>query len=385
MIRYVYHWYRFLFVAVLLAVLFVSGIFLDTSKTRSPRERRSLASLPENWLFNATETEKYIADHIPFRDKLIDVYFGSGWGLGLGTKSVLLGKKKWLFLNSVSNRNNYDNILIYQNKFVFSQKEKNQIKDNLMRIQAWCQENNILLYLIVPPDKNRVYAHYMPDYILRDDKPGIFDEFLTFIPQGIAVVPLDEDLIKAAQQTDIPFYYKTDTHWSEEGGLLAYRLLMKRIQKDLPNVHAVSVQQFHLIDKPMVFAPYSIARRGYFDKGNLNLPGLVHDNNQVYRHYEYKKRQDIQYKWDTQFRSSDNKSATALPYRVYVIGDSFATYLHPWLSASFKHVRAYRFNEPGKKWGIKFQERQKEMLEDKMDILILSVSDLKLIELTRAF
>lgn len=385
MIRRWYHCYRFLFVAVVLAVFLISGIFLNTTQTRSPRERRSLAPLPENWLFNVTGTEKYIADHIPFRDKLIDVYFGSGWGLGVGTKDIILGKKKWLFLNKIVNNNNYNNMLIYQNKFVFSQKEKSQIAYNLAQIQKWCEENDILLYLIVPPDKNRVYAHYMPDYILRDDKPGIFDLFLTFVPQEIAVIPLEKELIKAAQQTDIPYYYKTDSHWSEEGALLAYQLLMKRIQKDLPDVQAVSLQYFHRLNKPLIFSPYSISRRGRFDRGNLKLPGLGYDQNQMYKHYEYKKSSDIQYRWDTQFRSSDNKNAKALPYRVYVIGDSFAAYLYPWFSASFKHVHAYRFNEPGKKWGIKFKERQKEMLADKTDILILSVSDLKLIELTRAF
>ena len=72
------------------------------------------------------------------------------------------------------------------------------------------------------------------------------------------------------------------------------------------------------------------------------------------------------------------------PLNVYVIGDSFACYLHAFLSATFHRVRAYRFNMPrDRNAGIWFNERKKEFEEEKPDILILSISDLKLKDLLR--
>ena len=96
-----------------------------------------------------------------------------------------------------------------------------------------------------------------------------------------------------------------------------------------------------------------------------------------------KNKENIQIEYDGQFRYSKNPNG--LPYNVYIIGDSFATYLHNFFIASFQGVMAYRINESNKAWGIYFNERKKEMLEQKTDILILSISDLKLKDFLRIY
>lgn len=70
-----------------------------------------------------------------------------------------------------------------------------------------------------------------------------------------------------------------------------------------------------------------------------------------------------------------------------MIGDSFAYYLLPFLIPTFSHFRMHRFNEngTGALWGIRWQEREKELLNNKIDILILSISDQKLEELMGYF
>ena len=93
--------------------------------------------------------------------------------------------------------------------------------------------------------------------------------------------------------------------------------------------------------------------------------------------------EDIKIKHDTEFISSTNPHGQ--PFKIYIIGDSYATYLHSFLSATFQYVHAYRFNTYKKPWGIFFHERLKEMKEDKTNILILSISDLKLKDLLEPF
>ena len=82
-----------------------------------------------------------------------------------------------------------------------------------------------------------------------------------------------------------------------------------------------------------------------------------------------------------QFRSSYYPEGHDL--NVYIIGDSFATYLYHFLSATFKNIVAYRFNEPHTNWGILFEQRKEEMLSNHTNVLILSVSDLKLKDLLK--
>ena len=95
----------------------------------------------------------------------------------------------------------------------------------------------------------------------------------------------------------------------------------------------------------------------------------------------YKNKQDIQIHWDQNFRHSTHQKGQKL--NVYIIGDSYACYLHPFLSATFKRVRSHRFNMPKEPWGIQFNKQIAKFNIEKPDILILSVSDLKLKDLLR--
>ncbi len=375
--------YIFLFLAIPLCLLLLLGLNVDTKKTRSQRERRNLTSLPEQILFNNNGIEKYIADHIPFREKILDYYFRSGFGVDFGTANVLIGKNGWLFQNSFVNAYNLHNIKSYQNKELLKPKEKETIIENINIIQKWCDENNIKLYVMFPPDKHRIYSQFMPDYILRENNLSIVKQIEAKIPSTVTVVSLEDELTAQSRASVHPLYYKTESHWAETGAFYAYTELMKHIQYDFPTIKPLTKSDFYIVRRADVYSPYSITKEPIFTNGNLCLSNIPKNKDKIYEHYIPKNKKDIKILREKSFRSSDN--INGLPHNVYIIGDSYATYLHSFLSATFRRVKAYRFNEPGKKWGIKFNERKKEMLDDKTNILILSVSDLKLKDLLRIF
>ncbi len=376
--------YYFFFVIFPITVLFILGIFLDIEKTISIRERRNLSSLPEQILFNNQDTEKYIADHIPFREKILDYYFQTGFGHDFGTAKVLIGQNGWLFQNAFENSYNIHNIKSYQNKLLLSKKDLQKIISNLKIIQKWCDDHNIKLYIIFPPDKHRIYARFMPTYILRDNRPSLVKRVAAMIPKEITVVPIEDLLtIQALKKPEQYLYYKTESHWSERGAFTAYQELIKFIQRDFPDVNALTESDFDISFIHNVYSPYINGANAIYTNGNLHIDGTPVNNKNIYEHFVPKTNKEITINRKNQFQSSNYPNGT--PYNVYIIGDSYTTYIHSFLSATFQRVKAHRFNGPNTEWGIRFKKRQKEMLEDKTNILILSISDLKLKDLLRIY
>lgn len=56
------------------------GVFLDTHKTESVQERRTLASKPKKIFSESQQLENYISDHLLFRDEILSLYFRLGFG-----------------------------------------------------------------------------------------------------------------------------------------------------------------------------------------------------------------------------------------------------------------------------------------------------------------
>ena len=375
--------YHFLFVFFPIVSLLLMGIFLDTTAVNSTLERRKLAEWPKYFFLEPNQFEKYVSDHLSFRDKLISFYFKLGLGFNFGTDAVFIGKDNWLFQKaSPLPQYNLPPIKSFQNKVLFSDEEHMKIISNLLQIKKLCDENHIHLYIIFPPDKHRIYARYMPSYIFRDKRQSPVKQLVSLLPSEITIVPLEDMLLDVSYSSKELLYYKQDSHWSEEGAFWAYQQLIKNIQKDFPQIHPLTKSDFDIEKRTDIYSPYyNWAPNPIFASGSLLIPGMKYT--QKYKHYEFKRKNDIQINHDTQFISSTYSSG--IPLRVYIIGDSFASYLHPFLSATFQYVHAYRFNAPGKVWGIRFYERLKEMQADKTDILILSVSDLKLKDLLEPF
>ena len=379
---FIYKIYRFLFVFIALSTLLLCGLFLDTNKTESSLERRTLHSKPSNLINNPEEWEKYISDHFPFREKLLALYFNIGLDFDFGTDKVFIGKNKWLFQKNNLTNYNLPAIPSYQNKILLSKKEQNKIIQNLLKIKKLCDENNIHLYIMFPPDKHRIYARYFPKYILRDKRESPVKQLTALFPKELTIVPLEDALIQKSFSSKELLYYKQDSHWSEEGTFFVYQQLMQVIKKDFPNSNPVSKQDFNIEKRADIYSPYQPWKNTPpFKSGNLSLPGQSY--NQKYNHFTYKQMEDIKIKHDTEFISSTNPHGQ--PFKIYIIGDSYASYLHSFLSATFQYVHAYRFNTYKKSWGIFFHERLKEMKEDKTNILILSISDLKLKDLLEPF
>lgn len=369
--------YQFLFLLSPLCLLFFLGLFLDTEKTKSELESRNLSEIPTNPFIQRKNFETYISEHIPFREKLLTIYFSLNLKLSSIQTQNIVGKNNWIF--AVKNPENYNLPVLksYQNYQLLTHAETKRIIQNLKNIKKWCDNNNIKLYLMFPPDKSRIYSQFVPNFILRKNNDSPVIQLKKQIPDEINVVPLEKELIDFSLISKDLLFYKEESHWSEEGAFFAYQQLIKKIKQDFPDILPLTKNDF-FITQTQPFRPYEVANFPQFGNGNQYLPQLI-NNKTLYNHFSYKNKDDIQIHWNKNFRHSTYDKG--FPLNIYIIGDSYATYLHPFLSATFKRVRSFRFNMPKEKWGIQFNARKKEFKTEKPDILILSVSDLKLKDL----
>ena len=379
---YISKFFLCLFIFLPLCILLIIGLMLDTQKKESLRERRNLETFPFHFWTQSEQLEKYISDHLPYRSKLIDFYFESGLGRDLGTKNNIIGKENFVFMGQNSPRN-LPTLPVYQNTYFFTPEQISLLQKNVQKIADFAKEHNIKVYLIIPPETLRVYHKWMPDYILRENKPSVTEQVETALKNIITVVPIEKHLISQAR-SQFPLIYKTDSHWSEDGAFESYKLLMEAIQKDFKDIRAVTPDDYHIELTKEVWLPYQNSQKPFFYNGSTYLKGLDYGETQ-YRHYIYKDKANLKINRDKQFRFSDYEKGS--PHRAYIICDSFSYYMLPFLMPTFSHIGMRRYNESGTgiPWGIRWKEQEKELLNNKIDILILSISDQKLEELMRFF
>ena len=88
----------------------------------------------------------------------------------------------------------------------------------------WCRQRGIEVRFLFVPEKHVAYSDYLPDIEISENRPVV--QILNSLSGPVretCMYPVDE--LKAARQAR-ELYYKTDTHWNNWGGFLAYDLLM---------------------------------------------------------------------------------------------------------------------------------------------------------------
>lgn len=238
-------------VAFLLSLVLPVGTMKTSDESRP--EGRKLASAPlliVNGTLNtnlATETEAWLRDQAGSRDFFL--WAGSRAEAAMGgweSDMALRGKDGWLFLRAT--------IGSFYNQNLFSQQELEQIRDGIRKKQAMLKAEGVdQYYLLICPDKNRLYGEdFYPAYVRgagpigKKSRAQQLVEYLRDCGDINVVYPLDAMLAEKKAHPDHILYYRTDTHWNTHGAFIAYKELMKVIQKDYPNLQVLTDKDFAL-------------------------------------------------------------------------------------------------------------------------------------------
>lgn len=135
--------------------------------------------------------------------------------------NVLLGKENWMFIGDTHN-NAFSEA---KGVLSFTNSELKKIKGNIELCKRWCEQNNIQLYITIPPGKHTVYKEFLP-YNFPNRKTKL-DQLISVENE---VIDLRNDLLEGKQREKEDLYFKTDTHWNELGALYGYQGIMKAMK-----------------------------------------------------------------------------------------------------------------------------------------------------------
>jgi hypothetical protein len=273
-----------------LLLQFDAGIKLQENRTLATRpefklERAALAEFPARF-------ETYFNDQFGFRRRLIH-WLNIGKVLGLGVSSspkVVLGRDGWLFYGVV----------------------------------------------VVAPNKSTIYPEFMPAALNRVNPRSRLDQLMDHLGKhsNLTVIDLRSPLLEAKERRQV--YYRTDTHWNNQGAYSGYEQIMNIIARSLPRIKTMPRTDFQEV---AVLLPGRdlAAMLGLEDVYQENFVELVHVGPWKARQVEGGIPGEGPRVLGIKPRHAFEHPDAGLPREV-MFRDSFASWLIPFLSEHFSRI-----------------------------------------------
>ncbi len=236
-------------VGLVMAFSFASLIAMAFKQAEiSGGENRTLTQLPgwprtlAEWDSFPQRFDAYVNDNFGLRKLLLRL--NSNFSTVLLGRSpsdkVVFGKDDWLFYAGDNS------IELYRNQRPLSTLQLEDTRVALQRRARAMEAAGRPYLFVIVPDKHTIYPEMMPTYMSRRDMPSQFDQVVAVAEaSGLPVLDLRAALRQG--KTDLPVYYKDDSHWSAWGAYLGYRRIMAALPlPDLPVID-LEARQFSVM------------------------------------------------------------------------------------------------------------------------------------------
>lgn len=346
--------YLFLFFAMML-----SGVLtMPFIKQDGTTENRILASFPSlrkedgsvNLVDFPGQFEDWLDDHIGLRMIWMQQYASMHSVLGTSVnEQVIVGRDGWLFYEPT--------IADYTGEEDLTENERYRVKYVLEALDRAIEAPLVIFFA---PNKNTLYAHYMPSgypmssdihvmqWLFENADVNIIDSYSLLSQEGL--------------------YHATDTHWNRKGARIGASAIIARLNA-LTGVEGVS---------PDPYSAYSMEEYAG-DLGRMlfaNDPPL--DWQMVYED------QTQNYKYVGRYRTPEDMTITTagegVPLKLLVLRDSFSNLLVESLSNAYSDVQ-YRRAMPLPLWDAQeYDAVVLEMVERRIGELLDDAPDIQAIE-----
>ena len=351
--------FNIVFLAIIFSSLFIPMMSINKDE-KSIVENRILAKFPQfyqNGTINRNlgkEIENWFNDRFNGRETVITYYEKFRYALSN------IYEHKGLYYNK---NNQWGFSKTFLRLRHMSQNEWLAFINNVKELKKFTDEHHIDLYINIVPVATCIYPETRYPFTTDCSNIDIIRQDMT--ANGLAdllIMPYEE--LKG--QKDLVMH-KLEEHWSEYGAFIGYQAVMNKIKEKHPQLKILTEDDF--------FVTYSNRTRTDFgyktSKGSiyhqLKLPESV--LTAQYKNYE---PQNIAIK------ILNNTSATTIsqtegqnPFKVYIIGNSYAENLFYFMRYSFNEVIKKRKNPPEfNSWD--FSRWKEDVIKNKPDILIIS-------------
>jgi alginate O-acetyltransferase complex protein AlgJ len=134
-------------------------------------------------------------------------------------EKVVIGKSGWLFLRLDTN----DVIGQHTGKVSLGVSGRRQWRSVLKRRAAEMRRFQATWLCVVIPDKEAVYAEFLPDEIVPSDRRTVHD-FMDLAREAEAPAIYALNALRDAKDAG-PLFVKTDTHWNQRGAFVTYQMI----------------------------------------------------------------------------------------------------------------------------------------------------------------
>ena len=368
---------------MLLLVGFFLPLFIPmiriSDEVKSVRELRTLAVKPElKDLFKERSDygrryENYFNDHFCGRVPLMKIHdvFRNKLSSVIRTEKALYFKKSgWIFLVPLISD------LDCRPSFLQSTIQ------NLVRLNEFCQQHQIKLYVLETPKKEVVYKELIKEnYGFDEKKLDKVSQAQEFIRNEVRkhhipyIYPYKA--LCAAAKSDYVFF-KWTHHWTDWGAYVGYCELMKEIGKDFPDMPIVSLNDFQkhhswlirdMYNESLAFTATRRQFYHFFNYGDEDDP----PNRAIYNYYDHNNRAKMVFKVGKFIKDFSYPKGK---HKVMVVGSSNNENLNhflPYSAAELKYIRVIDAPVKATDQFKIIKLYKKDILNFKPDILILSI------------
>jgi alginate O-acetyltransferase complex protein AlgJ len=162
-------------------------------------------------------------------DKLIE-YFNT-LRLRLGDHvfpNVIIGDDGWMYYTGERSIDDF------QGSNPFSENGLTDYQRSFDNLYERLQQQKILLFVVVAPDKNTIYPQYIPENIKKTGGRSRLDQFIEYSSQHgrTPVIDLRSELIQESKTADV--YYKTNSHWNSAAHYIVYNKMISELSHWYP-------------------------------------------------------------------------------------------------------------------------------------------------------
>jgi alginate O-acetyltransferase complex protein AlgJ len=169
--------------------------------------------------------EMYFGDRIGYRDVLLSWNHAVLYELLNDPVTPLgwIGHAGWLFLNVDDPLRGLPNTPTVDDRLIVW-------ADALAQRHAVLAARGIRYLVLIPPDKSSVYPEHLRGYVARHPPPSPGKRLAELLAErGVPCVDPLPSLLKHKAENPHKLYYQRDSHWTEDGAHVAYRLLAQEL------------------------------------------------------------------------------------------------------------------------------------------------------------
>ena len=198
-------------------------------------------AIEQNWFDKVRQNMNLFTDKLSVKEKMIVFNIALSQFLSgdsnIQSTQVLLGKNQWLFYKTELDGHPMDD---YKGSNHFTEEELHAVAQNLVDNRNYFQnEYGIRMVYMEVPNKESVYAEYMPDTIYRISNETRADQVAAYIADNtdLEFVYPKKELIEAKKKAQV--YYATDTHWNQIGAFVGLQALFQEMYGSYRDIDTV--------------------------------------------------------------------------------------------------------------------------------------------------